>query len=103
MENHKSVLANVIDPNDDKPLTKIHLEIDRIEPSTPEEKPTFIIIGSISLDKSNIDGHSLLLEISPSFRGYAYFTRTGNSPMVSQYNILLKDSIWREDEWFNNI
>jgi len=103
METHKKVFAKIYDPDNDKYLSKILLLIDLITPTDSQKRPNYEVVGQFSSWEPQFHEKSLILEINQSFRGYAYFVQTGLSPMCTQYNIHLRDSVWNDIKWFNSI
>ncbi|MHA1267992.1 MAG: hypothetical protein ACTSRS_22405 [Candidatus Helarchaeota archaeon] len=103
METHKTVFAKIYDPDSNEYLSKILLLIDLITPTDPQKRPYYEVVGQFSSFEPQLHKKSLILEINPSLRGYADFETTGLSPMNTQYNIHLRDSVWNDTEWFNSI
>ncbi len=103
METHKTIFANIFDPESGEYSPKILLLIDFIPPADNSKLSHFEVVGKFKTWQPQFDKKTLMLEINPSLKGFAYFESTGLSPKQTQYRIVLQDSVWLNVDWFNNL
>ena len=108
MENQKIVDAKIFNPINDEFMYDISLTITKEDSITGRTKsnelPKYKVVGRILDSTLQLEGNSYILEITPELRGSARFDKiVGSTHWLTDYLIDLEDSIWMNDEWFDNI
>ena len=106
MDIKKSVIAKIYDPENNKLISDINIEVILVNPKNPNEKPQYRVAGLIEkYDDVTawISDKNLILEFTPELRGFALFSISDVTGWFTKYKIFLQDSIWMNLTWFESI